>query len=237
MERGDRLVGIAAAAGCVAEAGEGVRTLAVVVDPELERRPVASGGVFERERRRRRLGREQVVLHGPLQPADRRAGGVVVCERREPRTAVAARGPAGERLGDAQVELGLPHGRQPVCDRATNELVGEPVRDGGAELLDEKAAADTLVECLDQSVAGDDLRPAQRLEVELRARDSGELEHRPRLGRMPREPLADDLPHGRRASRARPPAGRGARRSGLSRSRPIRGARATARSGGTRCRR
>ena len=111
------------------------------------------------------------------------------------------------------MQLGLPHGGQPVGDRAANELVGEPVRDGGAELLDEQAAPDPLVECFDQSLGRDDLRPAERLEVELRACDRGELEHGPRLGRVPCQPVADDLAHGRRRAqlRGRPHEARAAR--------------------------
>ena len=132
----------------------------------------------------------------------------------EHRPAVALRAARFERLGDEKVDLGLARRRQAVGHRAPHELVREAVGEAPARLLHEQPVPDGLVHGLEQDRLRDDLRPADGVQLEVGAGHRGELEHLVRLGREPGEPLVDDLPHGRRAPRARLPAAQGARPSG-----------------------
>ena len=171
--------------------------LASVGDAELERRAEPILGLVERNRLDRRLRCEEVVLDGTLDSADCRRLRVVVCERGEPGPAVAFR---LERLRHPEVDLRLARGGETVGHRAADELVREAVGQPASRSLEENPAPNGLVDGVEQGGLRDDSGAANGVELELGAGHGGEGEQLVRLRREPREPLADDLAHGRRSA-------------------------------------
>ena len=111
----------------VAELDLNSRALAVVSDPELERGREPQCRLGECARRLRRLRREQVVLDGALR-ADERGGEREVMGELGQHARQVGGVALLERFADAQVELRQAHARDPVVDRATDELVREAAR-------------------------------------------------------------------------------------------------------------
>ena len=77
---------------------------------------------------------------------------------------------------DPEVELRLAGGRETVGDRAADELVREAEGEPAPRLLHQQAAADRLVDRVEQRRLGDVGRPPHGVELELRARDGRQLE-------------------------------------------------------------
>ena len=116
----------------------------------------------------------------------------MVGEVREP--AVGGRvGGALEGLADAEMELRPAQLREPVVEGPPHDLVGEPTGHPlRGELLDH-SAADRFLEGGQELGLGQLGGPADRLELELRPGDGGELEQVGGARSQAREPLADHL--------------------------------------------
>jgi hypothetical protein len=100
-----------------------------------------------------------------------------------------------ERLGDPQVELRTTPRGEPVVERPAHELVGEPVSERVARHLLDHAARDGLVERRGERRRVDAPGLADHVGLELGAGDRRQLEHSPRPGLEPREPLVDHVAH------------------------------------------
>src|SRR4029077_20590085 len=97
--------------------------LGLAPDPDLDRGLQSHRGIVEGKRRTRRPRRAQVVVDRPLGPAEWGGGAEVmgeVCER-----AVGAGAGALERFPDTKMQFGSPKLREPVVERAADDLVGE----------------------------------------------------------------------------------------------------------------
>ena len=175
-ERAERLLGPPGAMARLAEPQHHGRAVARLSKAELERRPEALRRLVVRQRAGGRLGREHVVVDGPLDAADGHRGREVIGERRKRRAAVGLRTTMLERLADPKMELRLPCTREAVGDRAADELVCEPVRKAEPGLLDDKPTAEQLVDRVEQRCLADDSGVPQRVELELRSRDRRQLE-------------------------------------------------------------
>ena len=151
-----------------------VPTLAV--DAEVESRPQSGGCFVVVERGRRGLRGEQVVRDCPLASAQGRGDGEVMREVGQHRSCRRAVG-SFERLRDAEVQLGPTGPAEPVVERPADELVREAVRNAARrDLLDQPAALRRLEALERRKVAGVWGGSPQGLELELGARDGGEVE-------------------------------------------------------------
>ena len=226
LERG---VGVAGPVAGVAQPQHHVDPLGRLANAELERDLEPRLGLAEGERARRRVGREQVVVDRPLDPADRGRRSVVVRQRGQRPAAVAVRPARLERLGDEQVDLRLPRRGESVDHGAPDELVGEAIGKTPARLLHEQAVPHRLVDGVEQHVARHDLGALDRVQLEVGAGHRRERQHLVRLGREARQPLVDDLADGRRRAELGGGRGSGGRRPARCRRRWRRAARARAR--------
>src|SRR5581483_876464 len=158
----------------VPELEDDFRTVARIVDPQVERSPQPGRCLVEGEGGDGCSRGEDVVLDAALRPAEGSGGGKVVGEVgvRAPRPRRAAL----ERLADLQMELGPPDGGETVVQGPANELVREAVGEAMGGKLLEHAAPDRLVECAEERRLRKLGRAPDHLELELRARRGSELE-------------------------------------------------------------
>ena len=169
-ERVERTVGVARAMPCVTELQHHRAALARIADAELERCPKPIRRLLERERTGVRLCGEQVVCDRLLGAADGGSGRVVMGERREHGGGCRPPTTLLQRLGDAQVRLGLARGREPILDRPPDELVLEAVGQTAARLLDEQAASDAFVDRVEEHALAMPPKPVEPWRARTRSR-------------------------------------------------------------------
>ena len=175
-----------------AELEKRFRSFAVIHDTQVERGAKACRSLVKCERGSRGSRGEHVVLDRLRGAAERRGLREVVGEACEIRTSCLCRRPL-ERLGDAEVQLRAPKGRQAVVQRPAYELVGESEREGSPGHLLHHAGTHRLVERRRKRRLGKHVGLAQHVELELGTGNGREPQQIPCLGRQTRESLADDL--------------------------------------------
>ena len=98
-----------------------------------------------------------------------------------------------ECLAHEEVELGAPDDGDPVVDRPSHELVGEPTRPRRLRQLLEEPVADGGLDGADQCVPFEPGRLSENAQLELPPGYGGDLDGGRRVGRQPGEALLNHV--------------------------------------------